>query len=223
MNWRTPENQFTVGYLSALFVGLIVIILAAKGDMHPLWEWMHKWQTLIAGTFALVAAAIAWRAVQIQIAAEDRRERNRKKFEFVASRAHLMQLRKWTRIIRGNFQKVVDYQPAEDAIGDESLNQLFANTSYVKLQTSERLRAEMSVNTLMELKFVDQLLSVFHAEAQDVRSHCEGDITLFNVAGETLEQAQQLAASVVELLLAFEKTLSRDITNISCQIEEMES
>lgn len=57
MNWRTPEDRFTVGFITAVSVGFVIVVFAVKGDMHPLWDWMHKWQTMITG---LAAVAAAW-------------------------------------------------------------------------------------------------------------------------------------------------------------------
>ncbi|MBO9424668.1 hypothetical protein J7444_08045 [Labrenzia sp. R4_1] len=67
MPLKSPENRFTVGFIIAVFACFVIVILAAKGDAHPAWVWLHKWQTLVGGSFALIAATTAWTAAKNQI------------------------------------------------------------------------------------------------------------------------------------------------------------
>ncbi len=57
MKWNTPEERFTVAFLTAFFACVVIIALIVKGDAQPLWNWLDKWQTLAGAILAVLAAS----------------------------------------------------------------------------------------------------------------------------------------------------------------------
>jgi hypothetical protein len=64
MKWNSPEGRFTVGFHAAFWACIAIVTLLVTGEMRPVWEWLDKWQTLIAGALAVGAAFFTIREAQ---------------------------------------------------------------------------------------------------------------------------------------------------------------
>lgn len=199
--------------------GLPYVSDAVCGDAatRSLWCHAYAWQTLIAGSFALVAAAVAWLAAMRQMALQRQHRLDDWHYDLTTGASALQQIRDAVKHVRSKMAPLAkpDMPPKWTMVNIQEANA-------PSIPVTPAVERNANVATLMTVRSVNKFVDKYKEDLEEIARGRSGTISLSSLQPSEVNTIANVANHTVHICDQALRNVSKDLERIETEIARIE-
>jgi len=155
---------FALGIVVGMFSPPANFKVPTACDGQAFWCWLDRWQTLIAGSIAIVGAAVAWSTVERQLEYRDKEKLYARRKQLVIA----FRLLNETRFVANRYKQA--FSEIREALESpfDIANELLAKGQKEPIPIPDEVREHFSVLTFVSHDMLNQAVRVYRTKVQAI-------------------------------------------------------